>query len=153
MSACQDCGQSAALVAIRRESGKLMGGFAFGVPTTFISLSSVVMGAIFLTAALIDLSRKRRSGVHRRIPKALYTFAAAVILDMALMGWLGSGPFESLFIQSKSFPSLLIAGSCSLLIITVLLLRTKSGPGINPLRSGVWVLMVIAGLGIIWLIV
>jgi hypothetical protein len=130
-----------------------MGGLAFGVPTTFISLSSVVTGAIFLMAALIDISRKRTTGVHRRIPKALYTFAAAVILDTALMGWLGSGPFESLFIQSKTFPSLLIAGSCSFLIITVLFLRAKSGPGIGPLRSGVSVLMVIAGLGIIWLIV
>jgi hypothetical protein len=130
-----------------------MGGLAFGIPARLISLSSILFGGASLLASLLDVIRQGGGGIYRRIPMALYTLTAAVAFDMALLNWLGSPPSESLFIQSKAFPSLLIAWSSAFLIVTVILLRAKSGPGVGPLRIGAKVLLVIAVLGVIWIIV
>jgi hypothetical protein len=130
-----------------------MGGLAFGIPARLISLSSIVFGGASLLASLLDVIRQGRSVIDRRVPTALYTLAVAVAFDLALLSWLGSPPAESLFIQSKAFPWLLIAGSCIFLIITMILLRAKSGPGINALRIGAKVLLVIAFLGTVAIIV
>jgi hypothetical protein len=130
-----------------------MGGLAFGIPALFIGISSVLFGGPSLLASLLDVIRQGGGGIYRRIPKAFYTFAAAVILDMELLNWLWySGPPRSLFVHSKFFFSLILVGSCAFLVITLFLLLGKSGPGVGPLRTGAYVLIVIAVLGIIGII-
>jgi hypothetical protein len=123
-----------------------MQGLNFGLPALLIGLSSTLVGGCFLLAAFSDV---RSRGATRDIPAAFYTMLVAVVLDFVLPRCLWSGPGEMLYELCK----LIFATNIGFLIATLVLARKIAVPGINSIRKGSRILLVIAALGlalIIW---
>jgi hypothetical protein len=112
-----------------------MGGFAFGIPALFIGISSTLIGGAFLVGAFIDVVNNGGvSESHRKIPTALYTLTASVIMDMVLLKCAWAAPTDLLYFQSNDIPSVILAASFVLVIITMILVRKNSGPGTGLAR-------------------
>jgi hypothetical protein len=121
-----------------------LSGFAL-IPLQFIAICSSLLGFFFVLIAWTDVASAQVTNSHGRIPIALYTFTASVLLDMA---GLVCG-----FTISHDLPDdrpLLLVAAFVFLVISMVFVRRDPWPGKKDLEVGSKALFVIAVLGFIW---
>lgn len=127
----------------------MMGGFAVGIPAVLVLLGTVFIGGLFvLIVWLIVIFRVVRTQ-HWDIPSPIWLLSAAVLADYVGAKAMDATPVDGPFffaIRNGWFLFMLL--SLCLVLISFLMLRTKTVQGVGSLQAASATLLVlnIAGL-------
>ncbi len=131
-----------------------LSGFAL-IPLQFIAICSSLLGFPFVLVAWTNVALAQVKNAHERIPIALYTFTASVLLDMVgvVCGFTISHDLPDdrpgMWLKGYVLPLLLVVAFV-FLIISMIFARRDSRRGKRHLEVGSKALLVIAILGFIW---
>jgi hypothetical protein len=128
-------------------------GLLFDSSAFFLMLCTLLVGGVFIAAALCDVVLKRLANANWTMPTALFPFTIAVMMDpigYILRGWnYPEGRMGNLVL---AIMLLAFAGSFALLLYSRSLSRRDSGPGMRILKIGTNTLIVVALFGFLGII-
>jgi hypothetical protein len=127
-----------------------LNGFVFGFAAVVLMGSTTVVGGAFVVGIWLDMFRERFSRREWRIPTSLYPFTISVAVHPIALTCLG-------LVSDAHRPAMLTASimlatvalSFALLLLTMIRLHRKSGPGTRAIAVGSKVLLVITVVGLI----
>jgi hypothetical protein len=146
------------MVPIAQEVFEMLGGLGFALAALFSTVSTVGLGGVFVGLAWAQVVEMRAASAHWRTPVALYTFTAAVLVD--IIGFIAVAviPLRLRYREIIGVALFRVVWSSSLmvsfifLIACMVLVRRESGPGIRIMRIGAKILLVTSLLGLIGII-
>jgi len=146
----------------------MLGGLGFVLAALFSMASTIGLGGVFVVMAWVQVLEMRAANGRCRVPAALYAFTASVCVDLLVFIGIIIASCNSVAI-SRNFPDLLdyklfgvilvdavwffsLVVSFCFLIVSIVLVRRESGPGIRIMKIGSRILFITSLLGLIGII-
>jgi hypothetical protein len=131
---------------------------SFYVPAMFVTVGSMVIGGLFVLVAWTNVINDPTMKRNLEPQKGVYAFTASVALDVITIPIVRALPYEWEHDTVLGIPyieciwSLLLIAGIVCLVMSMVLVRGRSGPGLVAVKVGSKVLSAIVVIGLIGLV-